>query len=72
MDIHVPKSGGGEAYSPPEKALFQALFLSDIATAKGNGEATALESAILAKFGDAEEKASSHTAANFDKVIFDS
>jgi hypothetical protein len=70
VDIHVPKSGGGEAYSPPEKALFQALFLSDIATAKGNGEATALESAILAKFGDAEEKASSHTAANFDKVIF--
>ncbi len=69
VDVHVPKSGGGEAYSAPEKALMQALFLSDVAKAKGNGQAAALRGEILAKFADAEEKAADHTAANFDKVI---
>ncbi|MDG2144226.1 MAG: hypothetical protein P8N31_11765 [Planctomycetota bacterium] len=69
VNVHVPSSGTGEAYSQPEKELMQALFLSDIAATKTNGEAKAMESEVLAKFATALELAPQHSESNFSMLV---
>ena len=69
VNVHVPRSGTAESYSQPEKELMQALFLSDIAATKTNGEAKAMESEVLAKFATALEQAPQHSEANFSMLV---
>ena len=69
VDVHVPNSGTGKSHSQPQKDLMQALFFSDIAATKSNGEAKAMESEVLAKFAAALEQASEHELANFSMLV---
>ncbi|MFT5079931.1 MAG: hypothetical protein ACI9D0_000331 [Bacteroidia bacterium] len=69
VNLHVPSSGTGASHSQPEKELMLALFLSDIAATKTNGEAKAMESEVLAKFAMALEQAPQHDLANFSMLV---
>lgn len=65
VDVHLAKSGVNEDFGQGEQNLLAALFLSDLAAARGNGEAQRLRDEVLSKFARAEELASAHKDARF-------
>lgn len=69
VELHLPKSGSSEPYGLAEQNLMAALFLSDLAAARGNGEAARLKDEVLAKFARAEELAVDHPTAEFVYLV---
>jgi hypothetical protein len=65
VELHLPKSGSKKPFGLAEQNLMAALFLSDLATARGNGEAARLKDDVLAKFARAEELAADHPTDEF-------
>jgi len=69
VELHLPKSGSAQPFGLAEQNLMAALFLSDLASARGNGEAARLKDEVLAKFARAEELAANHPTAEFAYLV---
>ena len=65
VDVHLPRSGSDQPYGLAEQNLMAALFLTDLAAARGNGEAARLKDEVLAKFARSEELAGAHPTPEF-------
>ncbi|MDF1799193.1 MAG: hypothetical protein P1V81_08465, partial [Planctomycetota bacterium] len=69
VEVHVKRMGSNDKYKPGDQALMTALFLSDVAAAKGNGEAQKLKVRVLENFTRAEEGAADHDNPNFRLLV---
>ena len=65
VEVHLAKSGVNDDFGQGEQNLLAALFLADLAAARGNGEAQRLRDEVLSKFARAEELASEHKDVRF-------
>ena len=53
VEVHLAKSGVNDDFGQGEQNLLAALFLADLAAARGNGEAQRLRDEVLSKFARA-------------------